>query len=300
MYPVSQSHRRIRWATSPCTWGIDFADSPNNPPWSRVLDEIAASGLGATELGPVGYLPEDPAVLAAELAARDLTAVGSFIFDDLHDPDRASEVLAVARRACRMVAAAGGTVFVVIDKPDAVRVATAGRPTAAPRLDAAGWDAMRRQIDAVAAVARAAGLRPTYHPHVGGYVEFVDEIDRLVTDTDLELCLDTGHLAYARMDPPAVLRQYADRLGYVHLKDIRPEVLAAVDAEQLDFWTAIARGIFCPIGDGLVDIPAVLGALADIGYEGFATIEQDRVPGRGTPLDDVRRSVAVLEAAAQP
>ena len=98
----------VRLATGPVTWGVDFADAPGNPPWQEVLDEIAASGLGALELGPVGYLPEDPAALRAALAGRGLTAVGSFVFDDLHDPARAGAVVAAARRACAAIAAADG------------------------------------------------------------------------------------------------------------------------------------------------------------------------------------------------
>ena len=265
----------------------------------RVLDDIEQSGLSALELGPVGYLPEDAATLRAALAARSLTAVGSFIFDDLHDPARRSEVLDIARRACAMVAAAAGELFVIIDRPDAIRVATAGRPSAAPRLAADGWRAMLDSIEAVANVARDAGLRPVVHPHAGGYLEFGDEIDRFVQDTTLDLCLDTGHLAYARMDPVEAIDRYADRVGYMHFKDIRPTILAEVDAEALDFWTAIKRGIFCPIGEGIVDIGAVLDALDRIGYRDFITIEQDRVPDTGNPLDDVRSSMAVIEASAQ-
>jgi inosose dehydratase len=284
----------VRLATGPCTWGVDFADAPGNPPWQTVLDDIEQSGIGALELGPVGYLPEDPAVLGPALADRSLTAIGSFVFDDFHDPARGDAVVAVAERACRVIAAAKGELLVLIDRPDEIRVATAGRPHVAPRLDDATWAGMLGTVARVAATARAHGLRPVYHPHVGGYVEFADEIERLVADTDLDLCLDTGHLAYARTDPVAALGRYADRLGHVHFKDVRADVLARVDAEALDFWAAIAEGIFCPIGEGMVDIGAVLGVLDDIGYTGYATIEQDRVPGSGAPLDDLRRSLAVL------
>ena len=287
----------IKLATGPVSWGVDFADTPTNPPWQQVIDEIASSGLPAMELGPVGYLPEEPGVVGKLLADRNLLSAGSFIFDDFHDPAARARLLGIAERVSRLIAASGGTILSLIDKPDDTRVATAGRPHAAPRLDGASWAAMIDQFDALAAVARSHGVHPVVHPHVGGYVEFEDEIERLVDDTDLDLCLDTGHLAYARMDPAAMIERHADRLGHVHFKDIRPEVLARVDGEHLTFWEAIEEGIFCPVGDGLVDIGAVLDVLEQIGYDGFATIEQDRVPGSGTPLDDVVRSVAVIEKA---
>jgi len=287
----------IKLATGPVTWGVDFADTPTNPPWQQVLDDITASGLPAMELGPVGYLPEEPGVVRTLLTERGLESAGSFIFDDIHDPSARERLLDIAERVCRLIAASGGTILSLIDKPDEVRVATAGRPDAAPRFDADRWGQMVDQLNALADVARRHGVYPVVHPHVGGYLEFEDEIERLVADTDLDLTLDTGHLAYARMDPVAMIDRYADRLGHVHFKDIRPDVLARVDEEHLTFWEAIRAGIFCPIGDGLVDIGAVLAVLDKIGYDGFATIEQDRVPGSGSPLDDLLKSVAVIEHA---
>jgi inosose dehydratase len=206
-------------------------------------------------------------------------------------------LLELADRVCRVIIASGGTILSLIDKPDDVRVATAGRPDAAPRLDDVARAGLFARFEAVADLARDAGVHPVVHPHVGGYVEFEDEIERLVADTDLDLCLDTGHLAYARMDPVVMLERHAGRLAHVHFKDIRPDVLARVDADQLTFWEAIEAGIFCPMGEGLVDIARVLSALERIGYDGFATIEQDRVPGSGAPLDELLKSVAVIQAA---
>ena len=287
----------IKLATGPVTWGVDFADTPTNPPWLQVLNEIAESGLRAMELGPVGYLPEDPDTVRELLAERNLLSAGSFVFDDLHDPEARERLIDITNRACRLIVASGGTILSLIDKPDDVRVATAGRPNAAPRLDDVRWQAMLDQIRALADVARQHGVRPVVHPHAGGYIEFEDEIERLVGDTDLDLCLDTGHLAYARVDPVAALQRYADRLGHVHFKDLRSDVLARIDIEHLTFWEAINADIFCPVGEGMVDIAAVLDTLDGIGYNGFATIEQDRVPGRGAPLEDLRKSVSVIENA---
>ncbi len=285
----------IQLAASPVSWGVDFADSPGNPPWDQVLDDIEVSAVGALELGPVGYLPEDAATLDAALTARRLRSVGSFIFDDLHDPSQLDQVIGTAERVARFIAAAGGGVLVIIDRPDEVRVRTAGRADAAPRLEADRWKGMLDRIAQVAEIARRHGLRPVVHPHVGGYLEFEDEVERLLADTDLDLCVDSGHFAYAGIDPAPAISRYAGRIGHFHFKDVRPEVLARVRREGLDFWTAIGAGIFCPLGEGLVDLAAVLAALEAAAYDGHATIEQDRVPGSGQPLEDLRRSLAVLE-----
>jgi inosose dehydratase len=283
----------ISLATGPVTWGVDFADAPGNPPWEHVIDEIAASGLGALELGPVGYLPEDPAELRAALDTRGLTAVGSFVFDDLHDPSRAAEVAAATERVARAIAAAGGTVLLLIDRPAPERAATAGRSLDARRLEDSAWAAMVDTIRRCAAIAEDHGLRPAFHPHAGGYVEYEDEIERLLDDTDLALCLDTGHAVYAGIEPEGALVAYGPRVAHVHLKDVRADVVE----RGLGFWAALEAGVFCPLGEGVVDLPAVLAALDEVGYEGYATIEQDRVPGSGSPLEDLAASVRVLAAA---
>ena len=287
----------IRLATGPVTWGVDFADAPGNPPWQHVLDEIAASGLSALELGPVGYLPEDPAALRGALDERGLVAVGSFVFDDFHDPSRAHAIADEARRACRAIAAAGGGVLVVIDRPGPERAASAGRSAAARRLDGPAWAAMLGAIRRTMAIAEDHGLRPAFHPHAGSFVEFEDEIERLLDDTDLALCLDTGHAAFAGIAADRALLAFGSRLAHVHFKDVRDDALARVREERLDFWAAIAAGVFCPLGQGVVDLPAVLAALRTLGYRGYATIEQDRVPGSGSPLDDLAESLRVLSSA---
>jgi inosose dehydratase len=277
----------LRLATAPVCWGVDFADAPGNPPWRDVLDGIAATGLAGAELGPVGYLPEAPERLTLELEARGLAAVGSFVFEPLHDPAQAKAVLATARRACAWIAAAGGTLLVIVDRVSAARAATAGHADAL-RLAPAAREGFRERIAAVADIARAAGLEPVLHPHAGTYLERADEIEPMLAATGLGLCLDTGHLAYAGLDPVA----WAARpdVRHVHFKDLD----GAAAARAGGFWEAVAAGAFCPIGTGSVDFAGVLGALRAAGYDGWATIEQDRVPGSGDPVADVRRSAAHL------
>ena len=284
-------------ATGPVTWGVDFADAPANPPWPLVLDDIAASGVGALELGPVGYLPEDPPTLRAVLRERELTAVGSFVFEDFHDPAQARAIDAVTARACRAIAAAQGTVLVLIDRPGAERAATAGRSADARRLDDGQWSSLLGALGRAAALAIEHGLRPVVHPHAGSFIEFEDEIERLLGDCELALCLDTGHAAYAGIAAERALVAYGGRLAHVHLKDVHAGALARVRDQRLDFWAAIAAGVFCPLGEGVVDLPAVLAALGDVGYAGYATIEQDRVPGSGSPLGDLAQSLRVLASA---
>jgi inosose dehydratase len=269
----------VIYATAPVSWGVDFAGAPGNPPWRTVLDGIAATGLTALELGPVGYLPESPDVLRRELAARGLTAIGSFVFEPLHDPAAHDKVLATARRAAAWIAAAGGRLLVIIDR-------------AAPDARPAG-PGLAERVAAVAEIARDHGLEPVLHPHTATAIETGEEIEAMLAATGLGLCLDTGHLTLAGLDPV----EWAARpdVRQVHLKDIDPDVAA----RKLPFWDAVAAGVFCPIGTGAVDFAGVLAALAGRGYDGAAVLEQDRRPGSGDPAQDVRRSLAHLRAAAR-
>jgi inosose dehydratase len=183
---------------------------------------------------------------------------------------------------------------VLIDRPAPPRAATAGRPELAPRLEDRAWRAMAGRLRRAAERAAERGVRAVVHPHAGGYVEFEDEVDRLLSELDVGLCLDTGHALYAGSDPAAMVRRYAARLEHLHLKDVS----GPVRARGLGFWDAVAAGVFCPVGDGLLDLPALRTALADAGYRGFATIEQDRRPGgAGDPAADLRRSIARVRAA---
>jgi inosose dehydratase len=284
----------LQLAGGPVSWGVDFADAPDNPPWETVLDGIAASGLRWAELGPVGFLPGGAAGRAA-LASRGLRAVGTFVFDSFHRPG--ADVVSAARGAVAEISATGGTRLVLIDRPDVVRAATAGRGDVAVRLSATARVALVDALRAAASVAAEAGIRAVLHPHAGGYVEFEDEIAAVLCAFEpdlLGLCLDTGHALYAGSDPAALIRTYGDRLDHLHLKDVDGAVLA----RGLGFWDAVAAGVFCPLGDGLLDLDAVRAALADAGYDGPATIEQDRRPGTaGSPVDDLRRSIDRLRAA---
>jgi inosose dehydratase len=281
----------VALATGPVCWGVDFAGAEGNPPWPAVLDGIAAAGYTWLELGPYGYLPTDPASLREELARRGLSVAGSFVFEPLHDPRRRAPAVELAGRVSALVAETGGRYLVVIDAVSPERAATAGRATAAPRLDASGRRALLDGIAAVAAVAREHGLQPAVHPHAGSHVEFADEIAAAAEVAPL--CVDTGHCAWAGIDPAALLSEYGDRVACLHLKDID----ARVRARGLAFWPAVAAGIFCPLGSGVVDLEAVLAAARCE----LATVEQDRSPGAGDPVRDLitcREALERLGAAA--
>jgi len=281
----------VRVANAPCSWGVEFADDERNLPWRELLAQCAAAGFRGIELGPVGYMPEDPAELAEAFAQHELELVGGVVFQPFHDPARWDQVLDAATRSCQVLAAHQAQQLVLIDSISPRRAPTAGRPDEAEQMERDEWAAFR---DRIAHVARLAtndfGLAVSIHPHAAGYVDFQPEVERLldeVDDSDLGLCLDTGHFTYAGGDPVEFMSTHRDRLRYVHFKDIDPEVKADVIANRTGFYQACGQGIFCPLGHGEVDFDAVRDLLIDIGYDGWCTVEQDCDPdGDTSPLDD--------------
>ncbi len=286
-----------RIAGAPISWGVCEV-----PGWGwqydpeTVLAQMTEVGLAATEFGPDGFLPEDPAAKAETLARHDLQAVGQFVpvvlHDAGHDPlpevERAMEGLVAARATTVVLAAATGQ-----EGYDA-----------RPVLDDEGWTTLLANLDRLGEAARARGLTATLHPHVGTMVESGEEIDRVLAGSRIGLCLDTGHLLIGGGDPVAVAQQHPGRIAHVHLKDVRLEVARKVQSGELSYTDAVAQGMYVPLGEGDVDVAAIVTSLEDHGYFGWYVLEQDTIlksaPGEAGPLDDVRTSLRhLLGIAAQ-
>jgi inosose dehydratase len=193
----------------------------------------------------------------------------------------------------------GARHLVLIDSISPRRAPTAGRPDEAVGMSAAEWTGFVRRIRDVAKMgAENYGLNVSIHPHAAGFVEFEPEVERLLCDIDaklLRICLDTGHSHYAGFDPVTFLKRHMDRVAYVHFKDIDPKVWARVVAERAGFYDACARGVFCNLGRGMADFPAVRRILIDQGYDGWCTVEQDCDPaGPTSPAADARANLDYL------
>ena len=285
----------IRIGNAPCSWGVEFAGDPRNPDWRQVLSDCAEAGYEGIELGPIGYMPEDPAVLRDALAEHDLTLIGGVVFRPFHDPAAWDEVLDAAIRTCRALRAHGARHLVIIDSISPRRAPTAGRAAEAERMDPDEWAAFRERIATVARMARDDyGLVAELHPHAGGFLDFEPEVEQILDEVDpdlLKLCLDTGHCTYAGFDPVAFLRRHMDRIAYVHFKSTDPVVKARAIETRTGFYEACGQGIFCNLADGEVDMPAVRDLLVESGYDGWCTVEQDCDPTLdGDPLADARRN----------
>jgi len=304
---------RIRVANAPVSWGALEIEGFNQKPlpYDVVLDEIAETGYAGTELGDWGFMPTDPDALRDELERRGLALIGAFVPVLLRDPSTLQAGTEHALRVARLLAAVvpesdRGTQritapFIVIaddNVTDPGRTLHAGRITPEMALPDDEWAGYAGRAEAVArAVREETGLRSVFHPHSAGWVETPAETDRFLAETDPEMLgivFDTGHYLFGAGDEgPSVVEamdRWADRIWYIHFKDNDRELARRSREEGWDYLQALRAGIFSELGQGGVDFRAVIGWLDEHGYDGWAVVEQDILPGLGTPKESARRN----------
>ncbi len=287
-----------RIAGAPITWGVD-----GSPGWGylmdadRVLREMAEIGLRATELGPDGYLPADPDELRKKLDGYDLDLIGGFVPAVLYRSDVEKEQLAYVERASRTLAGCGSHVLVL--GPDSHHP---GYDTSVEMTEDE-WATFLKNLDSVIGITAEHGLTTALHQHWGMAIERPHHVERLLNDSEVEFCLDTGHLYLGGADPVEVARAAQGRVSHVHLKDVDAGMAEQVRNGELAFRRAVIDGIFKPLGKGAVDIAGFVSELERSGYPGWYVLEQDSVldgdppEGKG-PISDAWTSLEYLRLAS--
>jgi inosose dehydratase len=294
----------IRIANAPCSWGVlEFDLEGEATGYEQVLDEMQATGYEGTELGDWDFMPTDPAVLKDELDARKLEMLAAFVPVDLSDPEAHASGAEVAVRTAKLLAAVAENPFIVLaddNGKNTTRTQHAGRIKPEHGLSDDQWEIIAQGAKRVArAVYDQTGVRTVFHHHCAGFVETPAEVEKLllITDPDvLGLCFDAGHYMFGGGDPLAGLRKHYDRIWHVHFKDCHPEIAAQSRAEAWDYFESVRKGIFCELGQGAVDFPALKAILNELGYDGWIVVEQDVLPGMGNPKDSAQRNRDYLES----
>jgi inosose dehydratase len=275
--------RRLLLGSCPDSWGVWFADDPQQTPWRRFLDELAGVGYEWLELGPYGYLPTDPEQLKDELTSRGLKVAGGTMhgLSGLHKADDFAAIVAQTRKVAALTSAVGAEHLIFVPVPGYRDDVTGGYLEPA-QLTTDEWHTLIHSTDELGRIiAGEYGVRLQFHPHADSHVETQAQIERFLDETDpafVSLCLDTGHLAYRRADSVQIIRKYPDRIGYVHIKQMDPAIVEKADAENLAFGQAVAMGASCEPPQGLPDIPSVVAALSELDAELFVVVEQDMYP----------------------
>jgi sugar phosphate isomerase/epimerase len=266
--------------SAPDSWGVWFPRDEQQVPYTRFLDELAAAGYKWLELGPFGYLPTDPQRLADEVGSRGLQVSGGTIFGALHRPAEWDEMVAATRKVAELTAAAGAHHLVYL--PPMYRDEKTGEFTESPDLTVEQWSSFgRRATELGKILLEEYDVRLCLHPHADSHIQTQREIQRYLNESDsryANLCLDTGHVAYGRGDNVDLIRRYAERIGYVHIKQMDPVILDQVYAENLSFGEAVKRGVCVEPPAGVPNPAAVIEALSTLDAQVFVIVEQDLYP----------------------
>jgi inosose dehydratase len=306
----------IRLANAPCSWGaLEFEDVKGEGiAYGQMLDELREIGYTGTELGDWGYMPTEPTALREELERRNLAMVGAFVPVALRNADAHAAGENHTVKVARLLASVADTgksaslpVLILADDngTDPLRTRFAGRVTAEMGLNAAEWETFTRGAERIArAVRSATGLPVAFHHHCAGYVETPEEITRFLdmTDSDLiGLVFDTGHYLYGSgsIDGQLVLdglQRFGERIRHIHFKDCQPQVAEQARREEWDYFTALRHGVFCELGKGAIPFASVLDFLHERDYSGWIVVEQDILPGMGSPRQSAERNRSYLHS----
>ena len=272
---------RLTLGTAPDSWGVWFPSDPHQVGWQQYLDEIAQAGYLWTELGPSGFLPQDPAQLRDELDARGLRVCGGTIFAGLH---RGAEALDEAIEACsresRLLTAVGARHLVLL--PEQYTDMHTGTAVQSGDIDPEQWKNLTTGYDRLGKhLSEEFGVDLVFHPHADTHVDTQARVERFLTDTDpryVNLCLDTGHISYCHGDNLAIIERFGERVRYVHLKQVDPAVRDRVRAEKLSLAEAVPLGVMVEPPYGEPAMPPLLDALDRLDTDLFTVVEQDLYP----------------------
>jgi inosose dehydratase len=290
---------------APCSWGLlENQDQSKAIKFSQMLDELVETGYTGTELGDWGFMPTDPARLGEELKKRNnVVMLGAFVPVAMKNPAAHAAGVATAVKTAKLLAGVATTQapYLVLSDDngtDPIRTKMAGRITAKEGLSKDEWKTFAKGADTIASkVFDETGLRTVLHHHCAGYVETPDEIATLLDLTNpdrLGLVFDSGHYVHGTgredIDLVAAVNRFKERIWYIHVKDIDPEVSRRSREEGWDYFTQMRHGLYPELGKGCIDFPALLRWLGARDYKGYALVEQDILPGMGTPKESAARN----------
>lgn len=278
---MSGIKERFQFASAPDSWGVlDYPGPSWEQSYETMLDEMAEAGYTGSELGPYGFFPTDPKILAPQLEKRKLKLLASFVPVKMTDPAAGAAVIDRIRRVGNLLAALKAPFLVMADDQSKERNAFSGRvyDKGCPTLSAAQWKHIGKIVADAEKVANEFELDLVFHPHVATYVETPEECERFfdaASHTNVGLCLDTGHCVYGHGDSVEEAEKYKSKLRLVHIKDSNAKVLEEARRNKWTFEEAIEHKVFTVIGKGSIDFPAFFRVLVKNGYSGWSVVEQD-------------------------
>lgn len=292
-------NQTIKLGIAPIGWtNDDLPELGGEIPFEQCIGEMALAGFSGSEVG--NKYPKDPAVLNKAMKIRGLTICNAW-FSSFLTTKPYEEVEAEFIKHRDFLYAVGARVIGASEQGHSIQGQDKPVFDAKPVFTGEAWRRLCEGLNKLGKKAAEKGMKLTYHHHMGTGVQTAGEINRLMENTDpalLGLLYDTGHLVFSGEDHLAVLNTWIQRIGHVHLKDIRPGVLGKAAAEKWSFLKAVKEGVFTVPGDGSIDFTPLFEALKNSGYSGWWVVEAEQDPAKANPLEYAVKSRAYIREKA--
>ena len=276
----------IKLAIAPICWtNDDLPELGGEIPFEQCISEMALAGFSGSEVG--NKYPKEPKVLNKALELRGLTICNAW-FSSFLTTKPYKEVEAEFIKHRNFLYAVGARVIGAAEQGHSIQGQDKPVFDAKPVFTDAEWDRLCDGLNRLGKKAAQKGMKLTYHHHMGTGVQTAEEINRLMENTEaqfLGLLYDTGHLVFSGEDHLAVLRKWINRVGHVHLKDMRQTVHKKALKEKWSFLRAVKEGVFTVPGDGCIDFDPVFKALKQAKYSGWWVVEAEQDPAKANPLE---------------
>jgi len=276
----------VKLGIAPIGWtNDDLPELGGEIPFEQCVSEMALAGFKGSEVG--NKYPKDPAVLNKALALRGLTICNAW-FSSFLTTKPYAEVEKELIKHRDFLHAVGARVIGAAEQGHSIQGLDLPIFDQKPTFTDDEWKRLSEGLNKLGERAEEKGMTLTYHHHMGTGVQTAAEIDRLMETTQtglVDLLYDTGHLVFSGEDHLAVLKKWGKRIKHVHLKDMRPAVVAKIKKEKKSFLAAVKAGAFTVPGDGSVDFVPVFDALKDQGYQGWWVVEAEQDPALANPLE---------------
>ncbi len=285
---MSTKNSKIKLANAPVSYGafeVTVGIDPNVTDGLGILDEVSAAGYEGIDLGPVGYLGTG-ADLGRRLAERNLGLAGAYLEFPFSNHEKLKTVIpdldAMLDTFDAVVPLINGPKPrpTIADNGNPFRNANPGSGTRNPSsgLIDADWELFGEGLQMVVDRCRARGYEPAFHNETGTNIESPVEIERMLGVSDVGWCLDTGHFLIGGGDPVPMLRKWASRINHIHIKDVTLSSFEEIVKDKAPTTAIWDREIFPVIGGGDLDIKGLIKTLEDVGFAGWAVVEQDIFP----------------------
>ena len=267
----------IKTGIAPDSWGVWFPQHEKQTPWQRCMDEMKEAGYAGVELGPWGYFPNTNPALKDALAQRNLALVAGTVGGNFLDDASIDDMCKTIDEMAPVLKDFPEAKYIVLLPPMYTDLET-GELCMDKDLSEAKWLTYCKNVQRAADHVAKYGLIGTFHPHVDSHVQTEEQIESLLNNTDVQLCLDTGHHVYGGGEPISFYEEHADRIPYIHVKDCNLAVKKQMDEEKWSFAKAVTKGIMTEPGNGTIDLAKLHAALEEKGYDGWVVVEQDLFP----------------------